>query len=135
MLDERAIRKALVLCTHEPIDAWFLAMPDAEFWNLNTNDVSSYLNQELVGVSPFESIGEDGRVEQGWRCSSLLQALHLVHHLDRMHKLDDYGEAPIRRCSRRGCVNVYRMGSQRSLYCSDKCTSLVTTRRNRGQET
>jgi hypothetical protein len=128
VLNERASRKATVVSTHEPADAWLFAMPDGEFLASSTNAVDTYLNLELVGVSPFGYVGEDGRREQGWRCSSLLQALHLMHHLDR------YGEAAIKRCARRDCPNVYRMGSQGSDYCSDKCTSLVTTRRNRGQE-
>jgi hypothetical protein len=83
----------------------------------------------LFGVSPRPFIGEDGNLERGWRCGSLLEAMGVMLFLDLT------GGNTIKRCQSRGCLNYYRVGSQpQSKYCSDQCATRASTRLGRGQE-
>jgi len=85
------------------------------------------LNERVAGVSPYTSVGKDGRLGRGWRCRSLLQAMYLMVYLDFT------GGNRVRRCARRLCGAYFRLGAHESAYCSKTCTSWATTRRSRGQ--
>ncbi len=128
LLDKRAVRKASVVCTRERADSWAFAMPDLTWGSPSKKDVLSYLSRKLTDVSPYGTIGEDGEPRTGWLCPTLVQAVRLMFLLD----LGD--GATIKRCVSRGCPSLYRMGSQKSDYCSEECASRASTRMARGQE-
>ncbi len=127
LLDGRVAKKASVVCTREPANSWRFALPDLTWGGLSKKDVLFYLNKELTGVSPYGTIGEDGELRIDWLCPTLLQAVRL------MFLLDLGNGATIKRCRSRGCPSLYRMGSQKSDYCSEECASRASTRMNRGQ--
>jgi hypothetical protein len=131
VLDEHADRGVSFVSMRERLSLW-----DGELMNFSAKLRSTErglhfdgINESLVGVSPYVSIGGDSTPERGWRCRSLLQAMYLMLYLDIT------GGQRIRRCNRSGCGTYYRLGPQtNSLYCSKKCTSRASTRLARGQE-
>lgn len=132
VLDEDATARVSVLCTGEPLADWGLALADfplGEELRPENPYLKRYLNSRLTDVSPFSPEGEEG-FRWGWRCSSLLQAMRLMLWLDLS------GGRFVKECGLRNCYNYFREGSQgdKTLYCSDKHTSLASTRLNLGQE-
>lgn len=132
-LDEDSPTRASVLCTREPLPGWWRALedfPSREGGEYRPEDASlkRYLNSLLTDVSPYSPEGMD-EFGRGWRCRTLLQAMHLMLWLDLT------GGRSVRECGLRDCHNHFRVGSQPSaLYCSARHASLAATRRNLGQE-
>jgi hypothetical protein len=87
------------------------------------SEFKRHLNARIADVSPFSPEDEEG-YKRGWRCFSLLQAMYLMLWLDLT------GSRFIRECGLRGCHAYFREGSQgeKTLYCSDKHTSLASSR-------
>ncbi len=129
VLDEDASARVSVLCTGEPLGDWWQALADfPEDLRPQNRSLKRSLNSLLTEISPFSPEGEDG-FRRGWRCSTLLQAMYLMVWLDLC------GGRFIRECALRDCHDFFREGSQgeRTLYCSDKHSSLASTRLNLGQ--
>lgn len=59
------------------------------------------LNSHLQYVSPYVFVGEDGKLERGWRCDSLLQAMYLMFYLDRT------GGNNIKKCQSRAAQTTF----------------------------
>lgn len=129
VLDQDASARVSVLCTGEPLTEWGLALADFPSGELRPEDpyLKRYLNSRLTDVSPFSPENEEG-FRRGWRCSSLLQAMRLMLWLDLT------GGRFLRECGLRDCHNFFREGSQgdKTLYCSDRHTSLASTRLSLG---
>jgi hypothetical protein len=135
VLDVQAPRLTSLLFRKESVFFWKtelknLSPPPARNDSLDRKaGYARYLSGWLRDVSPTAIVGAGGQLEQSWRCSTLLEAVYLMLYLDLT------GGSELRKCARQTCSNYFRLGSQGgSLYCSNKCTSLATTHRGRGQE-
>ena len=133
VLDEEAPLGVSVLSIREPLLYWHLMLRSFPSGDTPVEDLMSdkhtSLNSHLQYVSPYVFVGEDGELERGWRCDSLLQAMYVMFSLDRT------GGNNIKKCQRSGCPNHFRVGAQKgSKYCSEKCANHASTRRGRGQE-
>jgi hypothetical protein len=130
VLDEATSTRVSVLSTREPVADWKRHLLDFPVGEYRPEDRSlrRSLNSCLTGVSPYSPEDEE-EYRRGWRCSSLLEAMHLMLWLDLT------GGRSVRECGLRDCSNYFRVGSQSgTLYCSGKHASLASTRMNRGQE-
>jgi hypothetical protein len=135
VLDETSVPLRVgvsVVCTREPLRrwseslGWFPSSKTSIEW-LGLND--SRFNRQLRTISPYAFVGEDGTLQRGWHCRSLLQAMYLMLYLDLS------GGNTIKKCQSRGCPNSFRVGSQsKSKYCSQRCANRASTRMRRGQE-
>jgi hypothetical protein len=133
LLDSTSGPWARVLTTRELADAWLFALPaysdmPARLSSLEKQALARNLRNDLRGVSPFPSVGEDGEWTPGWMCPSLLQAMCLMLYYDLTGAVD------IRRCE--FCGNYFRTreGSRRA-YCppegpskQSKCASAASSR-------
>src|ERR671932_550609 len=130
VLDARSSSRVSVLCTKESSADWDLKLEDFPAPPYGTSKpLATYLNKELIGVSPYLHLSEDGEYERGWRCPSLLKAMYLMLWFDLS------GGSAIRQCESRGCFTYFRVGSQsRTKYCSEQHANLASTRMGRGQE-
>ena len=130
VLDARSSSRVSVLCTKESSSDWDLKLEDFPAPPYDTSKpLATYLNKELIGVSPYLHVSEDGEYERGWRCPSLLKAMYLMLWFDLT------GGSAIRQCELRGCSTYYRVGSQsRTRYCSERHANLASTRMGRGQD-
>jgi hypothetical protein len=130
VLDARSSSRVSVLCTKESSSDWDLKLEDfpAPPYDMS-KPLTTYLNKELIGVSPLLHLSEDGDYERGWRCPSLLKAMYLMLWFDLT------GGSAIRQCESRSCSNYFQVGSQsRTKYCSERHANLASTRMGRGQE-
>ena len=130
VLDARSSSRASVLCTKESSVGWDLKLEDFPAPPYGrSRALATYLNKELIGVSPLLHLSEDGEYERGWRCPSLLKAMYLMLWFVLT------GGSAIRQCESRGCSTYFRVGSQsRTKYCSKQHANLASTRMGRGQE-
>jgi SAM-dependent methyltransferase len=130
VLDVTTPTRVSVLCTAEPFDSW--RREAAFFTSAETPDrvhLIETINDEIGGVSPYISRGEDGWLERSWRCRSLLQATYMMLYLDLT------SDNTIRKCQRGGCPDYFRVGAQcKSKYCTERCANAASTRMRRGQE-
>ena len=129
LLDPKSESGVSVVCTREPVDEWLEALdnfPSSD--DMPAGVLASYLNSVLDDISPYVLVSEDGTLEGVWRCSSLLEAMHVMLFMDLT------SDRPISKCQRSGCPGYYRMGSQPSKYCSDICANGASTRMWRGQK-
>jgi len=133
VLDQEASTKVSVLCTSEPLlgpAGWGLALADFPLGELRPENsyLKKQLNSRLTDISPYSPEDEEG-FRRAWRCSSLLQAIRLMLWLDLT------GGRFVRACGLHDCHVFFREGSQgeSTLYCSPRCTSLASTRMERGQ--
>ncbi len=133
VLDPQAFKGVSVLCTKEPVRRWALSLhffpsgdtPMQELVSVVPNSFNAYLQE----VSPRIVVGKDGSLEQGWNCSTLMQAMRLMLHMDLT------GGHTIKECQSRDCSNHFRLGPQaKSIYCSQRCANRASTRMRRGQE-
>jgi hypothetical protein len=130
VLDEESPSGVSVLCTREAHTDWLIHLdqipsPDAA----SAEDMANYLRPLLSDVGPRPLVGEDGRLERGWRCGSLLEAMGL------MLLWDTTEDSTIKKCASRGCPYYFRLGSQSgAVYCSLECANRASTRMGRGQE-
>jgi len=130
VLDEGTSTRVSVLYTRESVADWQRVMEDFPTGEYRAGDQSlkRYLNSRLTGVSPYSPEDEE-EYRRSWRCSSLLEAMHLMLWLDLT------GGRSVRECGLHDCSNYFREGSQSgTLYCTEKHTSLASTRLNRGQK-
>ena len=130
VLDKATSTRVSVLCTRESVASWqrvLLDFPTGEY-RPEDRSLRRFLNSRLIGVSPYSPEDEEDYLG-GWRCSSLLEAMHLLLWLDLR------GGRSVRECGLHDCSNFYRVGSQKekTLYCSGKHANLASTRMNRGQ--
>jgi hypothetical protein len=105
--------RARVLCTREHTEHWRTALMDFPSGSLRPDDdvLRAVLNSRLTRVSPYAVRNED-RMDRGWRCSSLLEAMYLMLWLDMT------GGRSLVKCRSTGCPNWFRRGSQPdSMYC------------------
>ena len=113
------------VCSREPLRWWkrvLDAFPTPR--EVLTGDLT-----QLPGVQPVFAPEQDGYLNPGWVCDSLLSAMHLMLCLDLS------GESTIQKCQSRGCPEYFRVGPySRARYCSSRCASRATTRRYRGRE-
>jgi hypothetical protein len=129
VLDARSSSRVSVLCTKESSLGWDSKLKDFPAPHGRSKPLATYLNKELIGVSPYLHLSEDGEYERGWRCPSLLKAMYLMLWFDLT------GGNAIRLCESRGCSNYFRVRSQSSTrYCSERHANLASTRMGRGQE-
>ena len=130
VLDARSSSRVSMLCTKESSVGWDLKLEDFPAPPYGRSKaLATYLNKELIGVSPLLHLSEDGEYERGWRCPSLLKAMYLMLWFDLT------GGSAIRQCESRGCFTYFRVGSQsRTKYCSEQHANLASTRMGRGQE-
>lgn len=127
LLDGSTSTKVSVLSTRESLADWQLVLEDFPSGKFVPGDwrLRGYLNARLTGISPYMPESGD-EVRRGWRCSSLLQAIHLMLWLDLT------GGRSVRKCGLSDCHNYFREGSQSgTLYCSPEHASLASTRMNR----
>lgn len=126
LLDKEASRGVSVVPTKERLTSWELECKNFPHVPYEPEIVYG-LNERIAGVSPYTAVGDGGEFGRGWRCRSLLQAMyHMVY-------LDLTGGNKVRRCPRPDCQRYFRMGAQKSDYCSTRCTNWATSRRHRGQ--
>lgn len=113
------------VCTREPLRWWKRVLdtfPTPR--EMLTGDLT-----QLRGVQPVFAPEQDGYLNPGWVCDSLLSAMHLMLCLDLS------GESTIRKCQSRGCPEYFRAGPySRARYCSSRCASRASTRLSRGRE-
>lgn len=131
VLDETSRSGVSVLCTREPLFGGWLRHLDSvpSLDDKPVAEVADYLSSVLVDVSICALVGEGGELRRGWRCDSLLDAMHLMLFLDAT---SDY---TVKKCDSRGCPNYFRVGPQSSSkYCSERCANRASTRMQRGQE-
>jgi hypothetical protein len=135
ILDLASWKGVSVLCTREPLRRWtinlrFFPSGETPIEELTLgSDYGTSLNSYLQEVSPYALLGEDGDLERGWHCRSLLQAMYMMLFLDLT------GGNNIRKCQSRGCPNYFRVGAQsKSKYCSLRHANRAFTRMKRGQE-
>jgi len=120
-----------VLPRRESIAEWTLVLrdlPAPPYGEERLPYVTAYLADVVAGVSLAPTIGEDGGVDQGWRCETLLEAAHTMLYLDITR------DAKLRECGLHDCSEYFRPGSHNADYCCNRHTSLATTRRYRGRE-
>jgi hypothetical protein len=113
VLDEEADNGVSVLCTQEPYDEWQIALENFLYPNeVNERVFKAYLNRRIgEGVSLYSPEDEEG-FRQGYRCSTLLKAIHLLIWLNKT------GGGSIRKCEAPGCPSWFQAGSQPgSMYC------------------
>ena len=133
VLNEEAFEGVSVLCTREPIEHWSMSLrhfPSGEtsVEKLASDEWNSF-NRSLQEVSPHVFLGDDGNLQAGWNCRSLLQAMYVMLYLDLT------GDNTIKECESGGCHNHFRVGAQTEVkYCSRRCANRASTRRWRGQE-
>ena len=119
-----------MVCTRESVDDWLEYLDNfPSSADTSAKRLAGHLNAVLDDVSPYVSVGEDGRLEGGWRCSSLLEAMHVMLFLNLT------SDRTIRKCESRRYPNYFRIGWQsKSKYCSKRCANRASTRLGRGQE-
>jgi hypothetical protein len=131
VLDRATSTRVSVLCTRESVTSWQRVLLDFPVGEYRPDDryLRRFLNSRLTGVSPYSPENEE-EYRAGWRCSSLLEVMHLLLWLDLR------GGHSVRECGLHDCTNYFRVGSQKekTRYCSAKHTSLASTRMNRGQK-
>ena len=64
--------------------------------DMSAEELAKSLNPFLDCVSPRAFVGEDGRLENGWRCRNLWEAMWVMLYLDLI------GDNTIRKCESRG---------------------------------
>lgn len=129
-LDLKSSRRVVVLPTRESPTSWLFALPPQLFGSAQEKrSMVPSLNNELLSVSPCAVVGANGRLERGYRCHSLLQAMNMMVYLDLT------GGTDIKRCGSQGCANYFRAKQKsRRIYCSQRCANRASTRLSRGQE-
>ncbi|MBX6764994.1 MAG: CGNR zinc finger domain-containing protein [Rubrobacteraceae bacterium] len=121
----RADRGFFALHTREPLREWKAALEAFP----TPDDLLARSSVVLTGAHPLFETDEEGSLQPGWVCDSLLTAMHLMLFLDHSH-----GNRLIK-CASRGCPNYFRTGPySRARYCSQQCASRAATRLYRGQE-
>lgn len=126
LLDADADRGVSIVPTKERLASW--EFEGKNFPRAPYEPTIAYgLNERIAGVSPYTAAGEDGLFGRGWRCRSLLQAAYLMVYFDFT------GGRKVRQCARPDCGDYFRLVAHESDYCSPRCTSVMTTRRSRGQ--
>jgi hypothetical protein len=134
ILDDASFTGVSIVCTREPLARWqhsviFFPSGDTPVELLVSTERFVSFNSFLEEVSPRAVMGEDGNLERGWYCRSLIQAMYVMLYLDLT------GGNTIKKCQSRGCLNTFRVGSQStSKYCSKQCAYRAATRMSRGQE-
>jgi hypothetical protein len=114
-----------LICTREPLLHWeeYLAGFPTPQEMLSTQHI------RLPGVQVVFGPAEDGYLNPGYTCDSLLAAMRLMVCLDLS------GESTILKCGSLGCPNYFRAGPySRARYCSPQCASRASTRMARGRE-
>lgn len=131
VLDRATSTRVSVLCTRESVASWQRVLLDFPIGEYRPDDryLRRFLNSRLTWVSPYSPEDEE-EYRAGWRCSSLLEVMHLLLWLDLR------GGHSVRECGLHDCTNYFRVGSQKekTRYCSAKHASLASTRMNRGQK-
>ena len=129
LLDPKSEWGVSVVCAREPVDDWLECLDNfPSSADMSAEVLASYLNSVLDNVSPSVLVSDNGTLEGGWRCSSLLEAMHVMLFLDLT------SDRTVSKCQRSGCPNYFRMGSQESKYCSTDCANHASTRMWRGQK-
>jgi hypothetical protein len=85
LLDPKSESGVSVVCTREPIDEWLEYLDNfasSAAAPTGAGVLASYLNSVLDDISPYVLVSEDGTLEGVWRCSNLLEAMHVMLFLD-----------------------------------------------------
>ena len=129
VLDKHEEYGVSLLTTKEPISEWERELedfPSGEDLTAAGGYALGNINARRSAASSWGYVGEGGKIQETWRCPTLLTALYVMLWLD----VREGRSFP--RCQLEDCGRYFRKGPQdTTLYCSKTCADRVRQRRGR----